>query len=458
MAHELGGEDRVDAHHAAGKLTARERIDHLLDDGSFREIGILTGAASYDENGALVHVTPANSVVGEGRIDDRPLMVAADDYTVRAGSSEASIPDKWIHAETRATEHRMPLVRLVDAAGGSIKLLEKAQSTKLGGYPSWKAAELLGTVPVAGVALGPCAGLGAAKVVLSHFSVMVRGSSQIFSGGPLVVAPGVGQTVDKEVLGGSQVHARGSGVVDNEATTEQDALAQVRASLSYLPSSVHELPPTLSAADPSIEASALASTIPRNPRQPYAARNSLHGLLDADSVFEIGEHWGTPLITALGRLGGRPVGVIQSDPYKMGGALTAAAAQKATRFVDLCDTFHLPIVSLVDQPGLYVGTQAEQQGTVRSALRLMLAIEQASVPWCVLVLRRAFGLGGGILTPTKPAGTRLAWPSGRWGSIPIEGGVDAAHRREIRAAEDPAQLREQLTAHYRQFESPFRTA
>lgn len=459
MAHALGGEERVAAHNSLGKLTVRERIDHLVEPGSFEEIGLLTGVAVYDEDGAVSTVRPANSVIGRGRIDGRRVMIAGDDFTVRGGSSEASIPDKWIFAETYATEHRTPLIRLVDAAGGSIKLLEKAQSTKLGGYPSWKAAELLGTVPVAGVALGPCAGLGAIKVCLSHFSVMVQGKSQVFSGGPLVVAPGVGQVIDKESLGGYRVHSRGSGVVDNDAPTEQEALDQVAAFLSYMPSSVFALPPLQAAPDlGGARDESLTSAIPRDRRKPYQARSILERVLDPGSVFEIGRYWGRSLITALGRLDGRPVGVIQSDPLHVGGALTAAAAEKATRFVDLCDTFHLPIVSLVDQPGVYVGRQAEEQGTARAALRLMMAIDQSAVPWCVLVLRRAFGLGGGILSPTKRASTRIAWPSAHWGSIPIEGGVDAAHRRDIAAAADPDVLRAELTDHYRQFESPFRTA
>lgn len=458
MAHALGGEERVAAHNDFGKLTVRERIDYLVDAGSFDEVGRLTGAAVYDENGVVSSVRPANSVIGRGEIEGRGVMIAGDDFTVRGGSSEASIPDKWIFAETYATEHRTPLVRLVDAAGGSIKLLEKTQSTKLGGYPSWKAAELLGTVPVAGVALGPCAGLGAIKVCLSHFSVMVQGSSQVFSGGPLVVAPGVGQTIDKESLGGYRVHSRGSGVVDNDAPTEKEALDQVTKFLSYMPSSVFELPPVEAADVGGSRDESLASAIPRDRRTPYQARSILERVLDPGSVFEIGRYWGRSIITALGRLDGRPVGVIQSDPFHVGGSLTAAAAEKATRFVDLCDTFHLPIVSLVDQPGVYVGKQAEEQGTAREALRLMMAIEQSTVPWCVVVLRRAFGLGGGILSPTKRASTRIAWPSAHWGSIPIEGGVDAAHRREIAAADDPDALRARLTEHYRQFESPFRTA
>ncbi|HIY67167.1 MAG TPA: hypothetical protein H9830_12930, partial [Candidatus Agrococcus pullicola] len=243
MAFALGGEERVASHNERGKMTVRQRIDYLADPGTFEEIGVLTGAAVYRADGAVATVTPANSVIGRGRIDGRRAMMAGDDFTVRGGSSEASVPEKWIFAETYATEHRIPLIRLVDAAGGSIKLLEKSQSTKLGGYPSWKVSELLGTVPVAGVALGPCAGLGAVKVCLSHFSVMVQESSQVFAGGPLVVAPGVGQTVDKEALGGFRVHSRGSGVVDNDAATEEEAFDQVKRFLSYMPASVFELPP-----------------------------------------------------------------------------------------------------------------------------------------------------------------------------------------------------------------------
>src|SRR5699024_3552810 len=219
------------------------------------------------------------------------------------------------------------------------------------------------------------------KVAFSHFSVMVEDTSQIFAGGPHVVAPGIGQTIDKETLGGHKVHARGSGVVDNVVSTEEDALQQVRDFLSYLPPNVHEVPPVSETRSPELPSSTLNSIIPRNKRTPYNPRKVLASILDAGSLFEIGKYWGRASITALGRINGRPAGIMINDPMRFGGSVTADAAEKVTRFIDVCEMFNLPLINLVDQPGVYVGEQAERSGTIRHALRLMSTIEQVKVPW-----------------------------------------------------------------------------
>jgi acetyl-CoA carboxylase carboxyltransferase component len=243
----MGGAESVARHHAAGKLTARERIDKILDLNSFREIGALTGSAKYDQEGRLLEVTPANVVIGTGRIGKRMVVITAEDFTVRGGSSEAANSDKWIWAETLALETRVPLVRLVDTAGGSVKLLEMMGATKLPGYRTWRFTDILGIIPVASAAVGSVAGLGAVRVVGSHFSIMVKGTSQVFAAGPPVVEPATGVKIAKEELGGYRVHARGSGVVDNEAESEEDAFRQIRQFLSYLPSNVYQLPPRIEA-------------------------------------------------------------------------------------------------------------------------------------------------------------------------------------------------------------------
>lgn len=458
-AERMGGEENVARQHDSGRMTARERITDLLDAGSFREIGGLTGNAHYADDGELLDVQPKNIVVGKGRVGARPVAVSADDFTVRGGSSEATSPEKWQFIERWAVESHSPLVRLVDAAGGSIKLLEKAQSTKIPGYPQWPVNDLLATVPVAAAAMGPCAGFGGVRVIMSHFSVMVAGSSQVFAGGPHVVTPGVGQTIDKEDLGGAAIHARGSGVVDNEAASESDALAQIRVFLSYLPSSVFELPPCADPTDsPNRREEMLASIIPRDRRKPYAVRHIIEAVLDQKSVFEIGRYQGRSTVAVLGRLNGRPVGLTANDPMHLGGAMTAEASEKITRFVDMCDTFHIPVINLMDQPGVYVGRQAEERGTIRKALRARMAIGQVSVPWCTFFLRRAFGVGGGAYGPQHHAYVRYAWPSAQWGSIPVEGGVEAAYRKDIAAADDPDQRRAELIDRYHRLESPFRTA
>jgi acetyl-CoA carboxylase carboxyltransferase component len=243
LAHQMGGPDKVARHRAAGKLTVRERIDLLLDPGSFHEIGAIAGKATY-EGASLTAFSPTNFVMGRGRIDGRAVMVGGDDFTVRGGAADASIWQKQVTSEQMANELRIPVVRLVDGSGGggSVKSLEMTGRTYVPANPGWEwVVANLATVPVVSLALGSVAGLGAARVVTSHYSVMVKGTSQVFVAGPPVVAR-LGEDVDKEGLGGSAIHTR-NGTVDDVAETEEEAIARARRFLSYLPSSVHDLPP-----------------------------------------------------------------------------------------------------------------------------------------------------------------------------------------------------------------------
>ena len=461
---QMGGEEALRKNRERGRLNARERIENLVDVGSFHEMGRLAGKGQYDARGEFESFHPSNAVIGTGRLDGRRTIISADDFSIRGGSSESTVSDKWIYAERYAHEMQLPLVRLVDTAGGSVKLLEQQQSTKIPGYARWPSISLLSQVPVVGVALGACAGLGAVKVAASHFSVMVRGKSQVFAGGPPVVKQGIGIDIDKEALGGWQVHVKQSGVVNNVAETELEALAQARRFLSYMPVSVHEAPVPAPARPPSSEHAAwLDLAIPENRRRVYDPRKILSAVLDEGSMFELAPLFGGSIICALARIDGHVVGVMASDPRVMGGAMTMQAARKTERFVDLCDTFHIPIVNFVDQPGVMFGREAEQAGTMRDAIRAIAAIEQASVPWMSIMMRRAFGVGGGMHGPKHgPEGRalnhRVAWPTARWGSIPIEGGVQAAYRRDIEGATDPIARREELEAYYHRLSSPFRTA
>ena len=459
LAGKMGGAENVSRHHKAGKLTARERIDKLLDQGSFREVGALTGAAGYDENGNLKDFTPANVVMGHGRIDGRRTVVTAEDFTVRGGSSEATNSDKWIWAETLALEMRMPLVRLVDTAGGSIKILDKAGATKIPGYSTWNFNDLLGLVPVVGVAMGSVAGLGAFRVVCSHFSIMVKGTGQVFAAGPPLVTPATGEKTTKEELGGYKIHARGSGVVDNEADNEEDAFRQIKQFLSYLPSSVYQIPPRCECEDdPDRCEEDLLSIVPRSRKKTYDARKLLRLVFDRNSLFEIGLHQGRSIVAMLGRLKGYPVGVMINDTRFFGGGMDASAAEKAIRFVDLCDTFHIPVVNFVDQPGVVIGLAAEKAGTIRTAIRALQAIAQSRVPWAAMIIRKAFGVAGSSYGRQHGLNLRYAWPSGIWGSLPVEGGVAAAYKRDIESSEDPDARLGELEDHYDQLQSPFRTA
>ncbi len=460
MARQMGGAQAVARYKERGRNTARERIDLLLDAGSFREVGRITGKGRYDADGRLESLAPVNAIIGTGRVDGRKLVVSADDYTIRAGSSEGTLSDKWIYAERMALALRLPLVRMVDTAGGSVKLLAQMQGTKIPGYATWPGAELLRVVPVVGVALGACAGLGAVKVLLSHFSVMVRDQAQVFAAGPPVVRQAYGIEIDKNDLGGYKVH-RKSALVHNEAVDEADAMRQVARFLSYLPRSVDRLAERSSPEDDPARADPwLAEAIPHDRRKVYDPRRIMESVFDRGSVFEIGRWQGGSQITALARLDGYPVGVLCNDPKVAGGAMTLQAAYKMERHVQLCDTFGIPIVNLVDQPGNATGPEAELAGTLLGAVRVVTAVERARIPWLSIIVRRAFGMAGGMHAPKFFPALNLtyAWPSARWGSIPIEGGVHAAHRQEIESAADPAAMRQALEAKYHHLGSPFRTA
>jgi acetyl-CoA carboxylase carboxyltransferase component len=462
FAAEMGGTEGVRRQHEGGRLTARERIDRLLDPGSWFEIGALAGKGEYDKAGNLLRVRPSNAIIGTGRIGGRKVSLDVDDYTIRGGSSEATVSEKWIYAENYALEHRMPLVRLAESAGGSVRLVEQQGGTKIPGYPTWPMTGLLGYIPVVAVALGPCAGLGALKVGCAHFSVMVKGTSQVFAGGPPVVGrAGMGSELDKDALGGSSVHTRQSGVVDNEADSEEHAFQLIRGFLSYLPSSVFELPPRIDTGDdPGRREEGLLAIIPRDRRKVYRTRKILEMVLDRGSLFEIAPNYGRSVVTCLARLNGYPVGVITNDPYHNGGGLNRPAAEKMESFIDLCDTFHLPIINFVDQPGTVVGMDGERMGNVRGSIRVVSAIEQSKVPWCAIVTRRLFGLAGTAYARMQGINLHYAWPSARWGSIPFEGGIAAAYRRELDAMpeEQRAARLAELEAHYERLASPFLTA
>jgi len=460
LARRMGGAERVERQHESGRLTVRERIARLFDDGTFHETGAIAGQATYDGD-ELTGFLPANMVVGQGRIRGRRAVVQGDDFTVRGGAADAAIWQKMVHAERMAHDLRMPLVRLVDGTGGggSVKQLESMGFTYVPLVPGWElVVENLSLVPVAAAALGPVAGLGAARVVASHFSVIVRGTAQMFVAGPPVVAAAMGETPDKEELGGARIQTQ-AGAIDNEAGDEDDALGQLKTFLSYLPDSVWEAPPVTSADDPpDRREEELLSIVPRERRRPYRTRRILELVFDRGSVFELGQRYGRSLVTALARLGGRPVGVLASDPNHYAGGLTGDASDKLVRMVDMCDEFHLPIVNLVDQPGFVIGTHAERQATIRRGARALYASYQATVPWVSVLVRKVYGVAGAGHGNHAALNLRYAWPSGEWGSLPLEGGIEAAYRRDLEAADDPAALRAEIQERLDAVRSPFRTA
>jgi len=461
LASQMGGPENLARHRASGRLNVRERIDRLLDKSSFHETGAITGVPTF-EGDRLLKLFPSNFIMGTGRIDNRKVVVGADDFTIRGGAADAAIGRKAPYAERMALDLRLPMIRLVDGTGGggSVKFLEKMDRTYVPANPAMEIMEqLLSHVPVASAALGSVAGLGAARVVFSHFSVMPKKTAHLFVAGPPVVEAALGRKVEKEELGGSYIHTRGFGAVDNEVDSEEAAFEHIRRFLSYMPNSVFEVPPVKEATDrPDRREEELIRIIPRSKRLPYPIRRILEMVLDKGSFFEIGRKHGRSVVTGLARLSGRPVGVIGNDPRYYGGAITADAADKMVRFIDMCDTFHLPVVYFVDNPGFMIGVESEKQATIRFGARYIFAVYQATVPWCSVILRRVFGVAGAAHGNHSRLNLRYAWPSGDWGSLPIEGGVQAAYRRQIEAADDPRALREEIERRLSKVTSPFRTA
>ncbi len=460
LAREMGGEERVAKHRSLGKLTVRDRVDGLLDPGSFHEVGSITGSAEYGPDGAMTGFTPVPFIFGRGSIDGRPVVVAGDDFTVRGGSADMAGKRKQEVAEQMARELRLPMIRLIDGSGGggSVKTYETSGFTYVPANPAWDdVVANLSEVPVVALALGSVAGLGAARMVTSHYSMIVKGTAQMFTAGPPVVKQ-IGEDLTKEELGGSSIHAK-NGAVDDEVESEAEGFARARQFLSYLPSSVHELPPRgAQGDDPGRREEMLIKIVPRSRRQVYKMRAIVEAVFDKASFFEIGRQHGRSSICGLARLDGWPVAVMASDPYIYGGAWTAESSLKVTRFVDFAETFHLPVVHLVDIPGFRIGLEAEQAATIRHGARAMTAIYQARGPWCTILVRKAFGVAGAAMQNASRLPFRYAWPSGDWGSLPLEGGIEAAYRRDLEAAADPVKMRAEIDERLNRVRSPFRTA
>ena len=462
LAKQMGGDERIQRQHDNGRLTVRERIDALADENSFHEIGALAGKASYSEDGELESFTPSNFVLGTAKINGRRVVIGGDDFTVRGGAADAKVGDKSGYGEQYALEMRMPLVRLIDGSGGggSVKTLEMVGHSYVPALHGFETTmKLMGQVPVVCACMGSVAGLGAVRTTISHFSLMIKETSQLFVAGPPVVERGFGKPVGKNELGGSHIHAHGSGAVDNEVETEQEAFDSIRDFLSYLPQNVWQAPPRIKAIDPADRRDeSLLSVIPRDRRQMYQIREVINSVVDEDSFFEISPGCGESLVVGLARLHGYAVGVMANDTHHHGGAVNASASEKMMRFVDLCDTFHLPLLNLVDNPGFLIGSEAEEEGTVRLGSRALIACYQASIPWVSVIIRRCYGVAGAGHGNADRLNLRYAWPSADWGSLPIEGGVQAAYRRDIEAAEDPDARRRELEDMLEQYRSPFRTA
>ena len=462
LASEMGGPEKVARQHEFNKFTIRERINLISDEGSFHEIGKLAGVGDYDENGNLEKFTPSNFLFGTAEIDGRPVVVSGDDFTVRGGSADASIPGKRARAEGLAVELRLPHIRLVDGmgGGGSVKTIEMAGRTYIPELRGWEVVvQQLCTAPSVSLALGSVAGIGAARVATSHYSVIVKDSAQMMIAGPALVDWASLGDVSKEELGSSKIHT-GNGAIDDEAPSEEAAFEMARKFLSYLPSSVDELPPILETVndDPDREDPSLLNIVPKDPRSVYKMHTILESVFDSDSFFEIGKRWGKSIITGLARLNGIPVAVFAENPRVYGGAWTADASRKVIRLIDLASTFHLPIVHLEDCPGFLIGKKSEEEGTIRCGSAALAALGQSNVPFCCIIIRKAFGVAGGANHKPGSNHLRASWPSGDWGSLPIEGGIEVAYKAELEESKDYDAHLAKIKDRLNRLRSPYRSA
>jgi acetyl-CoA carboxylase carboxyltransferase component len=463
LAEACGGPDAVAKHHARGKLTVRERINAVLDPGSFREVGELAGRATYAD-GQLEAFEPAPYVMGIGRIDGRPVAIGGEDYTIRAGTGFGSDRRKGGQGgfiEDLAYEYRIPLINLVDGTGGSVNTARRKGYTVVPGY-GWdgfeRSVELMGIVPVVSAVMGTTAGGPSGRALLAHWTIMVKASSQIFAAGPPVVERAFGTRVTKQALGGAKMAVDTAGTIDNAAENEEDCLRQIRRFLSYLPQNVWELPPRVPCGDAVDRCDdALVDIVPRSTRQPYDMRKLIAMVIDRDSAFEIQPTFGRAVITQLARLDGYVVGIVVNNPM-FGGIVDHKAARKQTHFVELCDAFNIPVVFFADVPGFMIGTESEAAAILREGMRARFVGQQASVPMFTVIVRKCYGMAGGAVIDRRGLNFKIAWPSAQWGSLPIEGGVRAAYRREIESAPDPQAREREIEEELRELASPFRTA
>jgi acetyl-CoA carboxylase carboxyltransferase component len=479
----MGGEAGIARQHSQGRLTVRERLDILVDDDSFQETSTLSGSAKWDHDGQLTSFQPSAYVGGFASIDGRPVVIDAGDFTIRGGASDSSVVYPRMDVARLAGELRAPYIRLLDGAGGSVRTYDpegKAAgvtaprgpadhlasddgplvSLKRTGTPGsfdlpkrhdfsavaptvednlatqMAKGNLLAQVPVVSAVLGSVAGLPAVWAGDCHFSIMTK-TAEAFVGGPPMVNQALGLNVTKQELGDWTVQAKASGVVHNVAESEEDAFAQIRRFLSYLPSNVWQLPPWQEPEDdPNRRDESLITAIPKRRTQAYEVRKIIEAIVDRGSTFEISALYGRPMVTMLARIDGFPVAVMANDCRRDGGAMTPTACIKTERFVDFADTFHLPIVCLTDVPGFMVGPASEAGGIIRFANRASAAIREASVPYISIVTRRMYGVAS-IVAKGDGMSVRYAWPSAESGSLVAQGGVMAAFKREIEAAPDP---------------------
>ncbi len=444
-----GGEQKTEKQHAEQKLTARERLALLIDDGSWTELGI-HGRPHFSQAAMAGKDAPADGVItGYGKVNGRLTAVAAYDFTVMAGSMGMTGELKVTRLRELALSKRIPLVWLLDSAGARIQ--EAVGSLFAGsGYLFKEEVIASGVIPQVAAVMGPCAAGTAYIPGLADFVPMVKGRGSMALAGPHLVRAAVGEDVTQEQLGGSRVHTRKSGVGDLECGSDEECIDAIKAYLSFMPQNCEQPPPIQPPGGDPDDLEGMLDIIPASNRQPYDMYDVIRRIVDDGYWFDMKPNWAKSIITCFARFAGRPVGIVASQPKHLGGILDNDSADKAARFINLCNAYGLPLVYLMDVPGFMVGTKVEEQGIIRHGAKMLYATANATVPKITVITRKAYGAGYYVMNGRAyDPDLILAWPTAEISVMGAEGAVEIVLRKVYEAADDPAAKKQELINEYR---------
>jgi acetyl-CoA carboxylase carboxyltransferase component len=445
-----GGEEKIAKQHERDKLTARERIALLVDGGTFVELGI-HGKPHFSQRAMDGVDAPADGVItGYGKVDGRLTAVCAYDFTVMAGSMGMTGELKVTRLRELALTKRIPFVWLLDSAGARVQ--EAAGSLFAGsGHLFREEVVMSGVIPQVAALMGPCAAGTAYIPGLADFVPMVKGRGSMALAGPHLVKAAVGEDVTQEELGGSRVHCRKSGVGDMEVADDQECIERIKAYLSYMPQNCEEKPPVRAVSDPiDRREEELLDVLPESNRKPYDMYEVIRRIVDDGEYFDMKGQWAKTIITCFARFGGRPAGIVANQPKQLGGILDNDSADKAARFVNLCNAFGVPLVFLMDVPGFMVGTKVEAAGIIRHGAKMLYAVANATVPKLTVITRKAYGAGYYVMNGRAyEPDLIVAWPSAEISVMGAEGVVEIAFRKQVDEAEDPEAKKVELIEGFR---------
>ena len=458
-AEQGGGEARIARQHSAGKLTARERLDMLLDPGSFNELDKLVVHQCRDFGMEAQRISGDGVVTGYGKIDGRKVFVFAQDFTVFGGSLSGAHASKICKVMDLAMSVGAPVIGLNDSGGARIQ----EGVVSLAGYADIFKRNTLasGVIPQISAILGPCAGGAVYSPALTDFIIMAQDTSYMFITGPDVIKTVTHEEVTKEELGGARTHASKSGVAHFAAVDEKAAIGTIRRLLSYLPDNNLSMPPRLQSEDPvDRRESSLSTVVPDSPNKPYDILDLIEAVVDTDSFFEVQRDWAKNMVVGFCRFDGRSVGIVANQPNVLAGCLDINASRKAASFVRFCDAFNIPIVTFVDVPGFLPGTEQEYGGIIKHGAKLLFAYVEATVPKITLITRKAYGGAYDVMgSKHLRADLNLAYPSAEVAVMGPDGAVNIIFRNELKQASDPESVRGELVADYREtFANPIKAA